>query len=223
MATSNKTGWVFVRKAFTLTEILVVMAIVSLLASILVPALSAARKRARMVICLNNLKQLAAVNLIYAGDNSEKLCSGNDALSTNPPGWTFGPINIPNLLRDSIFVQQNYLSESAARSIFLCPLDSKVRDLSTAVTPPIFSYSRNGVFFALPTGTFPLDLQTIKHPSKTIMILEEEGLLPGALNDGTVTDDPEDRAPVDRHFGRGGGCFLRWARGVSRLCDLQRR
>ncbi len=194
---------------FTLVELLVVIAIISLLSSILLPTLSAAKKRARMVICLNNLKQLAATHLIYAGDNDGVLCSGNDALSTTPAGWIEGPITIPNLIKDSIFVQQNYISEGAARALYLCPENTPNRDPARAVLPGLFSYSRNGCYwpFPLPKGTFSLDTKSLNHPSKTILLFEEDETQPGGvLNDGVMVPDWDLLTP--RHFGKGGTAFV---------------
>ncbi|MDD5351401.1 MAG: type II secretion system protein, partial [Chthoniobacteraceae bacterium] len=56
---------------FTLVELLVVIAILTILAGMLLPALSETRESARRSECLNNLKQVALGCNLYAGDNED--------------------------------------------------------------------------------------------------------------------------------------------------------
>src|SRR5579864_3190599 len=71
------------RAAFTLLELLIVIAIIILLFSIFIPVVSRARESARRTMCISNLSAIAEAIIHYANDNDGSLPY---AAAKGPPG-----------------------------------------------------------------------------------------------------------------------------------------
>lgn len=82
--------------AFTLLELLVVVAIIAILAALLLPALARAKDRARRINCISNQKQLMTAWGLYQNDNLDRLVpnggwqNGGSPTPTGPYLWVFG-------------------------------------------------------------------------------------------------------------------------------------
>jgi len=117
--------------AFTLIELLIVIAIIAILAAMLLPVLARAKESGRKVYCINNLKQLDLACLMYVNENNNFYPPRN-----NTSRW-------PNRLADNYGGNVN---------ILLCPTDLAMFPGSMPAT--VGSSSSNNVADASPRSYF---------------------------------------------------------------------
>ncbi len=119
------------KNSFTLIELLVVIAIIAILAAMLLPALSAARERARSANCMNKLKQLGTANFMYSSDNHDWISIFE--LRRNANQYYESCRSIYALTPGLKLLQGHYLgdgfvstakSADFTRAIFQCPSDT---------------------------------------------------------------------------------------------------
>jgi prepilin-type N-terminal cleavage/methylation domain-containing protein len=95
------------RHAFTLVELLVVVAILAILVGLLLPAVQRVREVAARTQCTNNLKQmgLACHNYHDAQKSFPPGYLATSAYPGTPPGWGWAAFLLPYAEQDNLFQQ----------------------------------------------------------------------------------------------------------------------
>jgi prepilin-type N-terminal cleavage/methylation domain-containing protein/prepilin-type processing-associated H-X9-DG protein len=108
-------------QAFTLVELLVVIAVIAILAAILLPVLDKAKQRSQTTACLNNMKQLQLSYRMYVDDNNDYL-PPNEVIPEPDVSWVLGnahtDVTTTNIQNGLIF-QYNHQVK-----IYVCPANT---------------------------------------------------------------------------------------------------
>ena len=176
-------------------ELLVVMAIIAVLAGLLLPAMNAAKRRARRATCVNNLRQIYLGIRMYADDSHDAPPS---------PGLATASADILTLYSGYKTLMKSYVGANATSSppdkIFACPADEFYPNGIFTNYPsigwqyvrkslhdePFLDYSsyvfnggnnatqtnKTGTFIVPRPGLTGVKLSSVKHPARTTLISE---------------------------------------------------
>jgi prepilin-type processing-associated H-X9-DG protein/prepilin-type N-terminal cleavage/methylation domain-containing protein len=205
--------------AFTLVEMLTVIVIIGLLASILLPVLSRAKEKARQGACSSDLRQISLAFQLYWSDNTDLFPAPGSATLYGPQPedwiwWQYG-----RGVEHSAIAP--HISKFNPR-VFTCPDDRRAQLLQVQGEVPgdpyRYSYSltsydlSNNVNPGMSTiitpnrQVYPFKSASIKNPNAKIMLVEE--------SDKTINDSrwvPNEAGMPNlissRHSGRGNVAF----------------
>lgn len=120
------------KKGFTLLELLIVIAIIAILASLLLPALSKAREGSKKISCMSNLKQIGTASALYISDYEGYVVPCREVTNT----WYFW------------YDKRYFLGSYVPSSVFYCPSQTAINTASSSFALNIrwYGYGYNRYF-----------------------------------------------------------------------------
>lgn len=200
----------FRRFAFTLTELLVVIATVAILAVTLLPALARSQAKTQLTQCLNNLHQFGLAIQMYGNDNQDYLPFPNwgvNGATGNTTGWLYKPIggNPPPIANNPVLTYQNGLLWRYLQNIntYWCPVDASTTNQPYRIgsgstysqrADKMSTYVMNGAACDF-NGKYPAYKITDVTQKQAVILWEpndrnaDGSYNPGAYNDGANEPD----------------------------------
>jgi prepilin-type N-terminal cleavage/methylation domain-containing protein/prepilin-type processing-associated H-X9-DG protein len=172
-------------RAFSLVELLVVVAIIALLISILMPALNRAREQANRTTCLSNLRQIGMGFHMYTADNRGFMprCAPRPGYAMMDHDWIFYRDRPDGrTIADSPICR--YLG-SFRPEVFRCPSEDVWTRMTGFQPYYYYSYCMNSYLGTRANLNFSsadtVNLSIVRRPSEMIIAVEEDER---SINDG---------------------------------------
>lgn len=159
--------------AFTLTELLVVIAVIAILAALLLPALASSKVSAQRIKCVSNLHQLALATHLYWDDNNSRCFRYAGSVTNSGQIYWFG------WLAQGAEGQRQFDPEPGAlypylrgRGIEVCPaFDYYSSQVKLKATGAAYGYGYNLYLSARP-GEPAVDSARFKRPDQLTLLAD---------------------------------------------------
>lgn len=148
-------------RAFTLIELLIVIAVIGILASLLLPSLAAAKRRSQQVACISNLRQIGLGFSLFIADDQDRFPDRRDLkITLGYKPWTTWPPSDPRGGWAAVVLTNEVRSEgvwtcpaifaSSLRDVAQCTQAWRIDDANAMVTYWLWRFDR-------PDDPIPLD------------------------------------------------------------------
>jgi prepilin-type N-terminal cleavage/methylation domain-containing protein/prepilin-type processing-associated H-X9-DG protein len=159
--------------AFTLVELLVVIAVIAILAALLLPALVRAKQGAKAVGCVGHLKQWLLATHLYAADNEDFLPQDgapNPGNSSTNVGWYIELPQVMALPRYHDMPWRTNAGAEAGNVVWLCPANRRRSNGNN-----LFHYCLNEHVNGIGSGN-QVRLSSIANPSAVVWLFDSKNL-----------------------------------------------
>lgn len=166
--------------SFSMVELLVVIAVILILASMLLPALGKAREKAKSMDCINRLKQIGSGVQFYIDDNGGWITPMGVGVSTGTKDWTC-------LIQEYLGRRINGVGSPPGKQdqFFYCPVNTTIQWPAIVQSPFLTNYCSNDTVMGYRYSPANLldradcpgrKIDMIKQPSRTFLMADGNGL-----------------------------------------------
>lgn len=188
------------QNAFSLVELLVVVAVIAILAGLLLPSLARAKEKARTTQCTNNLRQWGLALALYAEENDDSIPRRGQGVQplfivNRPEDWFNALPPLLQLRSYYALVSANEIHEPNEATIFVCP--SARRTVHTN----FLSYAMN-IYLSPTIRPIPHRMSEIADPSTLAFMAD------GPCDFSSTVPSAKPYSVQDRHSGWANVAFL---------------